>query len=170
MIAGTSDAIMDFEINAMPIPNRVRQSALLSIEGGTHAGFTHVTAGMLRVLGNPDNIGCSAATADAIPGTQSAFVGLFGTSEQGLIKPTEYRPPCATSYEHAMRAGRQHMITTLAVRAFFGSQFAKEADKREAHEMFLKFTLPAELAEVTYRSSRRSKPETRVADWPKAHQ
>jgi dienelactone hydrolase len=162
MIAGTSDAIVDYELNAIPIPDRARQGGLLSIEGGTHAGFTHVTAGILRLLGNPDKIGCSVVTAESNRSgeeTTNAFVGLFGTPWQGLIDPTEYRPPCATTFERAMRAGRQHMMTTLAVRAFFESQFAKETGKREAHEMFLKLTFPAELAEVTYAPNRRQEPE-----------
>jgi predicted dienelactone hydrolase len=156
MIAGTSDAIVDYAINAAPIPDRVRDGGLLSIEGGTHAGFTHVTAGFLRVFGNPDNIGCRAVPAGSIPQDQSVFVGLFGTPEQGLVTPPEYRPPCGKTYEKAMRAGRQHMITMLAVRAFFESRFAATRKEREAHETFLKRTLPAELAEVTYAPSRRS--------------
>jgi predicted dienelactone hydrolase len=155
MIAGTSDAIVDYETNASPIPERLCQGGLLSIEGGTHAGFTHATAGFLRVLGNPDNIGCDALAADAIPQKESAFVGLLGKLEQGLITPPVYRPPCAETYENAMRAGRQHMITTLAVRAFFESQFAETKEERKAHENFLTHTLPAELSEVTYASSLR---------------
>lgn len=158
MIAGTSDAIVDYELNALPIVERARESGLMSIEGGTHAGFTHVAAGILRLLGNPDRIGCSAATADSNDSVQeieNAFVGLFGTPEQGLLDPIEYRPPCATTYEQVMQAGRQQMITTLAVRAFFESQFANDPRERADHEAFLVHTLPAELAEVTYTPSRR---------------
>lgn len=155
MIAGTSDAIVDYKINAAPIPVRFRQGGLLTIEGGTHAGFTHVTAGILRVLGNPDNIGCRAATPDVVPQEESVFVGLFGTREQGLLTPATYRPPCGKTYDNAMRAGRQHMITKLAVRAFFGSQFAKTEQARKAHERFLTRTLPAEVPEVSYTPSGR---------------
>lgn len=157
MIAGTSDAILDYTINALPIPERIRRGGLLTIEGGTHAGFTHVTAGLLRVIGNPDKLGCGAAGEGDIPQDQSVFVGLFGTREQGLITPAEYRPPCATTYDDAMRAGRQHMITTLAVSAFFESQFATMEDERREHARFLEHTLPAELSEVTYTPSRRSR-------------
>ena len=156
MIAGTSDAIVDYEINAAPIPGRLRQGGLLTIEGGTHAGFTHVTGGILRVLGNPDNIGCIAATPDVVPQQESVFVGLFGTREQGLLTPANYRPPCGETYDNAMRAGRQHMITKVAVRAFFESLFAETEQKRKVHERFLTRTLPAEVAEVSYTPGRSS--------------
>ena len=158
MIAGTADAIVDYQLNALPIPDRARDSGLVSIKGGTHAGFTHVAAGILRLLGNPDSIGCSAATADSngsVQENENAFVGLFGTPAQGLINVTEYRPPCAKTFEQVMQAGRQQMITTLAVRAFLESQFANEPKERADHEAFLMRTLPTELPEVTYTPSRR---------------
>ena len=159
MIAGTSDAIVDCRINAAPIPDRVRQGGLLTIEHGTHAGFTQVTAGLLRVFGNPDDIGCSAMPAGTIPEDRSVFVGLLGTAEQGLLTPAEYRPPCGKTYPTVMRAGRQHMMAMLAVRAFFESRFAITDEERRAHETFLTRTLPAELAEVTYTAGRRSAPK-----------
>ncbi len=150
MIAGTADAIVGYEINAKVIPERITRGGLLTIEGATHAGFTHVTAGFLRVFGNPDNLGCSAASPDDIPQEQNPFVGLFGTPEQGLITPLNYRPPCATTYEDVMRAGRQQDIATLAVRAFLGSEFANTPEERASNRTFLETTLPAELEEVTY--------------------
>jgi predicted dienelactone hydrolase len=159
MIAGSSDAIVDHELNAIPIPNRVRDGGLLLIGGATHAGFTHVTAGILRLLGNPDKLGCAAAAAESDHSKQeakNAFVGLFGTPEQGLLEPSEYRLPCTTRFELVMPAARQHLITTLAVRAFFDSRFAEEVRIREQHEIYLTRTLPSELHEVTYTPSRRS--------------
>jgi hypothetical protein len=159
MIAGTSDAIVDYEINASTIPERISQGGLLTIKGATHAGYTHVTSGLLRVLGNPDSLGCGAAPEGAIPQQESVFVGLFGSPEQGLITPARYRPPCATTYENAMRAGRQQEITTLVVQAFFASHFAASQEEREDQSRFLAHTLPAELAEVEY-SAALLKPET----------
>jgi predicted dienelactone hydrolase len=155
MIAGTSDAIVDYEVNAAPIPDRIRDGGLVSIEGGTHAGFTHVTAGLLRLLGNPDKLGCAAAAAAAESADTSEppptwFEVLSGTHEQGLLQPTEVVAPCSRSFEIAMRAPRQHLLTMLAVRAFFESRFADDASERETHKTFLTGTLAAELAEITY--------------------
>jgi len=129
MIAGTADAIVDYELNAAHIPARIRDGGLLTVSGATHAGFTNVTSGWLRLLGNPDDIGCNAASAADIP-ERSVFIGLFGTAEQGLLEPSEQRPPCAVRYSEVMRAGRQQMIATLAVRAFFESRFAPAAQAR----------------------------------------
>jgi predicted dienelactone hydrolase len=159
MIAGTSDAIIDYEHNALPIPDRIREGGLVSIEGGTHVGFTQIAAGAMRLLGNPDGVACRAAqasTGDAESAPpENAFVGLFGTREQGLLEPTDYRPGCTRTFEHTMAAGRQQMLTTLAVHAFFESHFAGEPRSRADHEAFLTRTLPAELPEVSYMPSRR---------------
>jgi hypothetical protein len=47
------------------------------------------------------------------------------------------------------------MLTTLAVRAFFESRFARDPGVRADHEEFLVRILPAELPDVTYAPSRR---------------
>jgi predicted dienelactone hydrolase len=154
-IAGTADAIVDYEHNALPITDRVHNGGLVSIAGGTHVGFTHLAAGLMRVLGNPDKVGCRLAGADSEASPENPFSGLFGTSEQGLLEVSEYPPPCAKRFERTMAAGRQQMLTVLAVHAFFGSQFAREPEVRAAHAEFLARTLPAEVPEVTYTPSRR---------------
>lgn len=156
MIAGTADAIVDYNVNAKPIPSKIRRGGLVTIEGATHAGFTHITAGFLRVFGNPDNLGCGAVSPGDIPQDKSPFVGHFGTPEQGLIVPSEYCAPCSKTYEHAMKAGRQHSITTIVVLAFFESQFASSEEERIANRDFLEKTLPSELDEVTYSPALRS--------------
>ena len=157
MIAGTADAIVDYDVNAAPIPQRIRKGGggLLTIKGATHAGFTNLTSGLLRVLGNPDNLGCGAVTADDIPQDESPFVGLFGTPEQGLIVPSEYRAPCAKTFEQVLKAGRQQNIAALAVRAFFDSQFAVSDEEKQASQDFLETTIASELNEVTYQPASR---------------
>jgi predicted dienelactone hydrolase len=155
MIAGTADAIVDYERNALPIPDRTRGGGLVSIEGGTHVGFAHVAAGVMRLFGNPDTLACSLGGADAEKPRENPFSGLFGAPEQGLLEVDEYPTPCARRFEAAMAAGRQQMLTTLAVRAFFESRFARDPASRKDHEEFLARTLPTELPEVTYVPSRR---------------
>jgi hypothetical protein len=49
-----------------------------------------------------------------------------------------------------MKAGRQQNIATLAVRAFFESQFAESMDQRQVSQNFLERTISRELEEVTY--------------------
>jgi predicted dienelactone hydrolase len=155
MIGGTADAIVDYELNALPIPDRTYHGGLVSIAGGTHVGFDQVAAGVMRLLGNPDTVGCWIGGADAETSRENPFSGLFGAQEQGLLEVAEYPPPCAKTFDRTMPAGRQQMLTTLVVRAFFESHFAREPGVRADHEEFLVRTLPAELPEVTYAPSRR---------------
>lgn len=154
-IAGTADAIVDYRRNALPMPDRIRDGGLVSITGGTHVGFAHIAAGLMRILGNPDKVGCRLAGVDPEASPEHPFSGLFGTPEQGLLEVTEYLPPCATTFERTMAAGRQQMLATLAARAFFESHFAPESAERADHEEFLTRVLPAEVPEVTYTPSRR---------------
>ncbi len=155
MIAGTADAIVDYEINALPILDRMHDGGLVSIAGGTHVGFSQVAAGVMRLLGNPDTVGCRLGGADPEASPENPFSGLFGTLEQGLLEVVEYPPPCVKKFEWTMAAGRQQMLTTLVVRAFFESHFARDPGVRADHGEFLVRTLPAELPEVTYSPSRR---------------
>lgn len=156
MIGGTSDAIVDYELNALPIPDRAHDGGLVTIAGGTHVGFAHIAAGLMRILGNPDKVVCRGASEeDQSAATQNAFVGLFGGPEQGLLEPTRYRPGCSRIHEQAIAAGRQQMLTTLAVRAFFESQFARTEEARAGHQAYLVHTLSTELSEVSYTPSRR---------------
>jgi len=154
-IAGTADAVVDYERNAGPIPDRIRNGGLVSIEGGTHVGFTDVAAGLMRVLGNPDKVGCRLAGAKPEASPKNPFSGLFGPPEQGLLEVKEYTPPCLKTFGRTISAGRQQMLTKLVVRAFFESHFAREPELRAAAEEFLVHKLPAELPEVSYTPSRR---------------
>jgi predicted dienelactone hydrolase len=155
MIAATADAIVDYEANALPIPDRAREGGLMSIEGATHVGFDQLAAGPMRILGNPDGVGCLLGGSDRETPRSNPFNGLFGTPEQGLLEVVQYPMPCTREFGLVMSAGRQQMLTTLAVRAFFESHVAREVGQRADHEEFLTRTLPAELPEVTYAPSRR---------------
>jgi hypothetical protein len=155
MITGTADAIVDYELNAHPIPDRTHDGGLVSIAGGTHVGFAQVAAGVMRLLGNPDRVVCYLGGAHLEASPENPFSGLFGTAEQGLLEVAEYPPPCVRTFDRTMAAGRQQMLTTLVVRTFFESHFAREPRVRADHEEFLVRILPAELPEVTYTPSRR---------------
>ncbi len=153
MIAGTADNIVPYETNAVHIPDRIQVGGLLTVEGATHAGFSYITSGPLRILGNPDNLGCGGASPEDIPQDESPFVGKFGTQQQGLIIPTEYKPPCSSTFSNVMKAGRQQDIATLAIRAFFGSIFATSANERQAHREYLELTILEELPSVSFRGA-----------------
>ena len=155
MIAGSADSMIDYEANALPIPERVRDAGLLTIAGGTHAGFDQMAVGAMRVLGNPDSLGCVALMANLEIDDESNPFEDLGTPEQGISDALESPLPCTKEFDRVMRAGLQHQLTTLAVRAFFESRFASDAAERAAHARFLTETFPAEVAEVTYTASTR---------------
>ena len=61
MIAGDADAIVDYTANAAAIPDKLAHGgALLTLHGGSHAGFAPQNAGVMRIFGNPDRIACWA--------------------------------------------------------------------------------------------------------------
>ncbi|MDP6979422.1 MAG: hypothetical protein QF570_12615 [Myxococcota bacterium] len=155
MIAGTADAMVDYEANAEPFPDLVRQGGLVTISGATHAGFSNMASGLMRVLGNPDSVGCTALmfNLDIEPG-ENHFEDL-GNEASGYVDASNMPLPCEREFSEVMAAGHQHLITTVAVRAFFESQFARDAADREAHARFLTQTLPSELEVVSYTPTRR---------------
>jgi predicted dienelactone hydrolase len=161
MIAGTSDAIVDYELNARPIPDRTTEGGLVSLTGGTHVGFDQIAAGIMRLFGSPDAVACRLGGSDPEAAMDNPFSGLFGTAEQGLLEVSAYPMPCRRTFDRTLSAGRQQMLTTLAVRAFFESHFATESTERADHARYLVRTMPAELSEVTYTMSRRSKSRPR---------
>ncbi|MEM9174072.1 MAG: hypothetical protein AAGC67_02470 [Myxococcota bacterium] len=156
MIAGTHDAMIRYEENGLPIPDRITDGGLVTLDAASHAAFSSMAAGPMRLLGNPDSLGCRSLLAhlDLEPG-QDPFPDLGGP-EDGLLDASDATMPCEVTFEDAMSAGRQHWLTTLAVRAFFGRHFAEDEAARAAHARFLEETFPSELEDVDYAAARRS--------------
>lgn len=157
MIAGTHDAMIQYATNGEPIPDLIRagRGGLLTLEGASHAGFSSMAAGPMRLLGNPDTLGCESlmSNLDLAP-DQNPFADL-GSAEQGFVDATGTPLPCSMTWDDAMAPGRQHWLTTLAVRAFFGLHFAPSEAERRDHAEFLARTLPREIDEVRYTPARR---------------
>jgi dienelactone hydrolase len=155
MIAGTADAMVAYETNAAPIPGKVATGGLVTIEGASHAGFA-AFADMfpLRLLGNPDSIGCRALVANLeAGGRKNPFEGLGGP-EDGVLFETDAKQPCADGApDGVLRAGRQLMITRLAALAFFQSQFASDAAERATWQSFLTEALPRDFSEARYQGA-----------------
>jgi predicted dienelactone hydrolase len=155
MIASTHDAMVQYELNAAPIPDLIRKGGLITIVEGSHAGFSDFTSGPMRLLGNPDEIGCKALMWNLDSRLDENPFAELGGPEQGMVEPAETPLPCEIRFEEAMHAGRQQMLTTLAVRAFFDSHFASDLETRQANAKYLSETLPSELVDVRYVSARR---------------
>ncbi len=156
MIAGTHDAMIRYEENGAPVPDRISDGGLVTLDEASHAAFSSIAAGPMRLLGNPDSLGCESLVANLdLPPGSNPFPNLGGP-EQGILDASDASMPCQVSFDEAMSPGRQHWLTTLAVRAFFGQHFAVEASERAAHATFLSETFPREIADVHYTPAKRA--------------
>jgi predicted dienelactone hydrolase len=154
MIGGTADAMIDYELNAAPLPARIRRGGLVTIQRATHAGFDDMAGGVMRLLGNLDGIGCRSLMANLhLDKRKQLFAGL-GSADMGVIDPGDQAMPCRKRFDSVMTAGLQHQLTTLIVRAFFDSQFLDDPHDRAAAEEFLTRVMPAERGEIEYQPAR----------------
>ncbi len=151
MIAGTLDAMIPYASNAAPTPGKVRRGGLVTIEGASHAGFAAFADGFpLRLLANPDRLGCFALTRSLARTQGNPFDGLGGEAEGIVLDPSVPLPCHDGAPAAALAAGRQLMITRLAALAFFESRFAKDSAARAAHEAFLRETLAHDFPEASF--------------------
>jgi hypothetical protein len=154
MIGGTHDAMIRFDQNAAPIPDKIAEGGLISIAGASHAGFTYLMRGPLRLLGNPDELGCrSLMTNLDIEAGRNPFSGLGGPDD-GIIDAANAALPCELRFEEAMPAARQQWLATVATHAFFDSYFAVDEAERIRHARFLSETFPSEIPEVRFTAAR----------------
>ena len=148
MIAGDGDAIVPFDKNAAPIPQKDLGSVLVNLKNASHAGFAQPASTFLRFVSNPDTLGCrevmkglknkpaGAKEPEFLPGLDAAKDGI-DLSDRSL--PCQGEIPAS-----AMPAAQQHMYTTLAAYSFLQSVFADDATARAAARNYLLHTLPAE--------------------------
>ena len=126
-----------------------------SIAGGSHAGFAAIADGFpLRLLGNPDRLGCAALMrnlADVEPDPAQGPFAKLGGAEDGIVLDSGTPLPCRNGTPgEALAAGRQLMITRLAALAFFESRFAKDGAERASQESFLHETLARDFPEASF--------------------
>jgi len=155
MIAGTADAMVDYATNARPIPQKIASGGLLTIENASHAGFA-AFADMfpLRLLDNPDSIGCWALMGNLEARRSENPFAKLGGAEDGVVLDAAAPLPCAQGApDEALAAGRQLMIARLAALAFFESQFARDPAERASQASFLTETLPREFPEAHYQGA-----------------
>jgi predicted dienelactone hydrolase len=152
MVAGTGDAMIDFELNAATIPQKISRGGLLAIKDASHAGFASIADGFpLRLLDNPDTLGCMALSSNLEQRKVENPFGELGGPEDGVVFGDKPPLPCQKGVpDAALAAGRQQMITRLAALAFFESVFSPDAAVRAANDGYLRETLPREWPEASY--------------------
>jgi predicted dienelactone hydrolase len=157
MIAASEDAIVPYPANGPPILERAPSAALVTIEGGSHTGFADVAALVFRFSHHPDAAGCRAL-GRRLPLDRDAENPLLalGGPEVGIVFSDDAPRPCQRApLPRAMRPQRQHLITMLAVRAFFEREFGRSAESREAASRYLARTLAEDLGDAAFASFRR---------------
>jgi len=150
MIAGTLDALINFEYNAAVIPERVQNSILIGIEGGTHLGFGSISEPFLRLMNHPDGLGCTAVLSNLGSDPNAAFIPL-GDESDGIVLDSDIPAVCAVMpSEKALHPGRQQMVTSIAVLSFFESVFNEDPAQRQAAYEQLSNALPTDMSEAKF--------------------
>jgi predicted dienelactone hydrolase len=144
MIAGDIDAMVPYEDNARPVLERIDDAWLVSIRGASHTGFAD-QASMLRLLDNPDSIGCFMVR-DRIPERtdDTTLFDLLGSEDEGIMRIME-NPLCRMDpLPVAMSPLAQQRIVTLAVQSFLESVLNPDDRVRAENEAFLRTRLAKE--------------------------
>ncbi|MEP5762945.1 MAG: hypothetical protein ABJ308_00055 [Halieaceae bacterium] len=149
MLGGDIDALVPFASNAAPIVRKVPGGQLVTVANGSHTGFAGPAAS-LRWMSNPDALGCYIVNRNIENDVEEPWLDLLGTAQQGIDYAAKNELCLLDPLPEAMNPLRQHMITSVVVRAFFDSQFARSVELRDAAATFLAETLAAELEEVDY--------------------
>lgn len=150
MIASPQDAFIDYEQNALPILEKIDDATLLTIDGGSHAGYSD-QARWLRWFSNPDSIGCYQVASTIEDETDGdGWYAELGSVEEGYIEPVDMQV-CQADLEKAMNPIRQTQFELAAVWSFLQCQFV--GDDSERFCRYLQETMPAEHDEISYRQS-----------------
>ena len=145
MIAGSSDAIIPYEEHAAPIPGKVDNSLLVTLDLGTHVGFANIATTFMRWFRHPDRLACPMLLSGLEDSGGDTNPML--TPDQGIgISDAQTAPCTMEDFPRAMRPGQQQMLTRLAVYAFLESVMAVDPARREVMAQFLEVDFPAENA------------------------
>lgn len=156
MVGGTDDAIVPYGMNAAPMPDKVDNSWLVTLDGGSHVGFVTIASTFLRWFDHPDALVCPMLLAGLENGGGSRPETIMTPNPAIGISATVSEPCPNENFDRAMRPGQQQMLTRLAVYAFLESTFALEPSRRQAMRSYLASGLVEENAVVSIRRSSKS--------------
>ncbi len=152
MVAGTADALVEYEYNAQDLHERVPHSTLVVIEGAAHTSFADFADPFLRWMHNPDSLGCSAI-ADNVPEEQpdeeENFLRHLGGVEQGILLEGSRLPCQNLPLLPAIQPKLQHELTLLAVFGFLEAHLAKDPERQQSMQQYLWKDFPNAYEDVT---------------------
>jgi dienelactone hydrolase len=154
--AGTYDAIVDYEHNAMLAFERANPPVnLFTLVKGTHTGFTSY-ASIASSYDNVDEFGCLAITGDpdsgdGVGGDLGDFdlVTALGGADAGLV-PVTQDPDCQEPFLPAMALKRQWLLEQASVSSFLDSYLSPDATYRDRACDYHERVLPAEADDVGF--------------------
>jgi len=149
MIAGTEDAIVDYQTHAANIPARVPHGSLLTIRGGSHTSFVSLAEPSMRFMDHPDSLGCDALTANAGEGEGENPFDVLGDLSDGVNPELTSLDICGNALGRSLHPGRQQMIAQVAVVSFFVSKFAEDAKQRDAARELLRRGMAKDFPETS---------------------
>ena len=151
-IASPQDAFIDYPANALPVLEKIAQSVLLTIDGGSHTGYAYQSR-WLRWLDNPDSIGCDQVkkNLDSTLDEGDSLYAELGSVEQSYIVKTDIQI-CESVLTPAMNPIRQNELTLLAAWSFLQCQFSTAP---QPYCTFLSEGMAAEHSSVSYREGSR---------------
>ena len=156
MLAGEFDALVPWATNAQPVPDKIPGARLVTVARGAHTGFSF-GARWLRMLKNPDLVGCYFVTAniedDAAP---EQWAGMLGPAEIGIDYSVGDELCRVDPLPRSLNVLRQQMIARVVIRAFFEGTLARDIETRERASRYLDEVLAAELADVAVRGAKAS--------------
>lgn len=136
MIAGSGDAIVPYEANAAPIPRKVDNSLLMTLDRGSHTGFTSVASTFMRWFDHPDELVCPMLVDD-LEGEGGRSEPMLEPDPAAGVSASGSESCAMESFGRAMRPGEQQMLTRLALYAFLEKAFAGDPERRRQMENYL---------------------------------
>ena len=150
MIGGTMDTVVPYQDNAAPVIDRVPGSVLVTVDGGSHVGFSHFSEPFGRFMHNPDSLSCSAIRANIDVESEENPLAVLGELNEGILFTDSAPAICAVDpLPESMNPGRQHMITAVATLAFFEQHMAQDENRRSNAQALIERHLAQDFAEAT---------------------
>lgn len=157
MIAGTLDHVTPYDDHATVILDRIDNSALITIKGGSHMGFAEFSS-YLRWSKNPDTLACSLMNSkmesmglERHSNAEKGWYPLIGTRDQG-VKYDDTSQACKSqsTVKKALNPLKQQTLTKIAVISFFEYVFSHTPEKRQEASMYLFNHLEKENKEIHF--------------------
>ena len=149
-IASDTDPAVSYNTNTVPLPNKHANTWLVTLQNGSHGGFTTASRGF-GALSKLDIVSCQRL--DAISRADIADWPDSLPLRNGDLQPRQTAANCSPHPQQAtLDPIQQYRLTQLALIAFIDMHFADTRFERNRAQHFLSTTLAAENPAARYTS------------------